>query len=72
VSSDHADPAVTVRPPAGLKTRAQAELAARGRGLRGFVTACLAALVADPEGFLAGLAEHWPAEKPRGRPRRGT
>jgi hypothetical protein len=72
VSSDHADPALTVRPPAEVKARAQAELAARGRGLRGFVTACLAALVAEPDRLLALLDAHWPAEKPRGRPRRGT
>jgi hypothetical protein len=70
VSSNHADPAVTVRPPAEVMTQARAELAARGRGMRGFVTACLAAVVADPDGFLAQLTEHWPPEKPRGRPRR--
>jgi hypothetical protein len=33
-SSNHADPAVTVRPPVGVKSQAQGEGAARGRGLR--------------------------------------
>jgi hypothetical protein len=69
VSSSHADPQLNVRPPADLKAKAHAALVQRRRGLRGFVVACLSALVADPDGFLEGLAAHWPAEKPRGNPR---
>ncbi|MHA4818768.1 hypothetical protein ACXZ65_30975 [Streptomyces aculeolatus] len=38
--------------------------------MRAFVVACLAALVADPDRFLAQLDSHWPEQKPRGRPRR--
>ncbi|MEU6965109.1 hypothetical protein [Streptomyces chrestomyceticus] len=68
MSSQHRDPAMTVRPPAALK--AAAETALGDREMRAFVVACLAALVADPDRFLAQLDEHWPEEKPRGRPRR--
>lgn len=68
----HTDPALTVRPPADLKTQAQQLLADRDREMRGFVVACLAALKADPDGFLGRLADHWPAPKPRGRPHRAT
>jgi hypothetical protein len=70
MSSQHRDPGLTVRPPADLKAAAQDALRARGRETRGFVVACLAALVADPDAFLDQLTEHWPADKPRGRPRR--
>lgn len=40
--------------------------------MQGFLVACLNALVANPDGFLEQLKEHWPAEKPRGRPRKAT
>ncbi|MTD57176.1 hypothetical protein [Amycolatopsis pithecellobii] len=69
MGSQHADPALTVRPPAEVKDRADAVLKERGLPMRGFVVACLAALADDPDAFLAHLAKHWPAEKPRGRPR---
>ncbi|MEU9072382.1 hypothetical protein AB0D60_36535 [Streptomyces sp. NPDC048306] len=40
--------------------------------MQGFLVACLNALVANPDGFLEQLTGHWPAEKPRGRPRKAT
>lgn len=72
MSSNHADPPLTVRPPGELKAAASDELDSRGLHMRSFVVACLAALRADPDGFLRLLTPHWPADKPRGRPRRRT
>jgi hypothetical protein len=72
MGSQHADPALTVRPPAEVKDRADAVLKERGLEMRGFVVACLAALADDPDALLAHLGKHWPAEKPRGRPRRSS
>lgn len=71
-SSRHRDPGLTVRPPAAVKAAAQRELAQRGRETKAFVVACLNALISDPDGFLEHLAEHWPADTPRGRPRKAT
>ncbi|MET8411122.1 hypothetical protein ABZV34_23975 [Streptomyces sp. NPDC005195] len=68
MSSNHRDPGLTVRPPVALKAAAQEQLGQRGRETKAFVVACLNALVADPDGFLETLAEHWPAESRRGRP----
>ncbi|MFM9499874.1 hypothetical protein ACKI1Q_40620 [Streptomyces galilaeus] len=68
----HRDPGLTVRPDATLKQQATQELSDRDREMKAFVVACLSALVADPDGFLEQLNEHWPAEKPRGRPRKAT
>ncbi|ASR40007.1 hypothetical protein BAY61_31955 (plasmid) [Prauserella marina] len=62
--SEHREPALTVRPPADLKRDAQATLAERGLQMRAFVVACLAALINDPERFLATLRPHWPDKKP--------
>ena len=70
MSSQHADQALTVRPPAEVTEQAKAILGDRNLEIRSFVTACLAALAADPDGFLEGLTNHWPPEKPRGRPPR--
>lgn len=67
--SQHADPQLNVRPPAAVTNEAKAILEARGREIRSFVVACLSALNADPDTFLELLDEHWPAAKPRGRPR---
>jgi hypothetical protein len=69
-SSRHADPALTVRPPAQVKADAQTVLRERGLEMRAFVTACLAALAADPDQTLKQLTPHWPEDKPKGRPRR--
>lgn len=68
--SEHREPALTVRPPADLKRDTQVELAGRGLQMRAFVVACLTALKADPEWFLAVLKPHWPDPKPHrgGRP----
>ncbi|WP_211265823.1 hypothetical protein [Actinacidiphila oryziradicis] len=70
MSSQHRDPPLTVRPPADVKTQAQAVLNARNLEVQAFVVACLSALAATPDQFLAGLKPHWPEQKPRGRPRR--
>jgi hypothetical protein len=61
---------MTVRPGEALKQQATQALNSRGREMQGFVVACLNALIADPDGFLEQLNGHWPAEKPRGRPRK--
>ncbi|MGP3990800.1 hypothetical protein [Streptomyces sp. 3N207] len=72
MSSQHRDPALTVRPPADLKEAAQSALSARDIEIRAFVVACLKALVANPDQFLKVLTGHWPEKKPRGRPRRSS
>ncbi len=69
MGSQHADPPLTVRPPADVKQRAQDVLRERDLEMRGFIVACLATLADRPDSFLAELAEHWPPQKPRGRPR---
>ncbi|MEU0947528.1 hypothetical protein ABZ379_33240 [Streptomyces canus] len=68
----HRDPVLNVRPEATLKAQATQALSERDREMQGFVVACLNALVAEPDGFLERLKEHWPAEKPRGRPRKSA
>jgi hypothetical protein len=70
MSSQHAGVSLTVRPDRQVKEGADAALAARGREMQAFVVACLVALAADPDGFLAALAPYWPAPKLLGRPRR--
>jgi hypothetical protein len=69
MASQHADPPLTVRPPADALASAQAVLTEHDLAMRGFISACLNALAADPEGFLHSLDGHWPPEKPRGRPK---
>jgi hypothetical protein len=68
----HRDLGLTVRPDATLKQLATQALSDRDREMKAFVVACLSALIADPDGFLEQLNEHWPAAKPRGRPRKAT
>ena len=70
MGSQHADPALTVRPPAEVKAAAQAILDQRDLELRAFITACLSAIAAEPDRMLTLLAEYWPQAKRRGRPRR--
>jgi hypothetical protein len=71
VSSQHADPAaLTVRPGAEVKAAASRVLDGRNLQMRSFIVACLTALAADPDGFLATLGPHWPTPRPHGRPRR--
>lgn len=60
---------VFVRGPVDEKEPAQQLLRAERRQLKGFVIACLRALLADPKGFLAGLEGHWPEERKPGRPK---
>lgn len=69
-TSHHTDPQLNVRPPAELLEQAKEVLSSRGHEIRAFVVACMRALNADPDAFLALLGEHWPEPKPRGRPRR--
>jgi hypothetical protein len=68
VSSQHADPAMTVRPPADVREKAVNLLARRQREMQAFIVACLGAFNADPDGFLEVVLPHWPAPKPLGRP----
>ncbi|WP_216216881.1 hypothetical protein [Amycolatopsis aidingensis] len=72
--SEHAEPALTVRAPAELKSAAQDVLNDRGLEMRSFIVACLTGLREDPDGLLDVLARHWPAPKPRrgGRPPRSS
>lgn len=70
MSNQHADPALTVRPPAGVKTAAQAVLRAHDRDMRAFITACLTAVATDSDTMFAALAAYWPPPKRLGRPRR--
>jgi hypothetical protein len=69
-SSGHLNPGLTVRPSADALARAQALLGERSLEMGAFITSCLAAVAADPDGFLDRLGEHWPAPKRRGRPPR--
>jgi hypothetical protein len=69
VSSQHADPALTVRPGAQVKDAASRVLSERHLEMQAFIVACLIALAVDPDLFLATVRPHWPPAKPRGRPR---
>jgi hypothetical protein len=71
MNSQHADPALTVRPDVQVKDAASRVLSEHGLQMQAFIVACLTALAEDPEPFLATLRPHWPPVKPRGRPRRG-
>lgn len=70
MSNRHRDRALTFRPAAEIRDPAQTALEQRNREIGAFLTACLAALNADADGFLAQLDEHWPPARPIGRPRR--
>lgn len=65
---DQKGPDVYVRGPVPEKEPAQQVLKSEGRQLKGFVIACLRALLANPERFLAHLDGHWPEPKRAGRP----
>lgn len=70
MGSQHAEPeALTVRPGAEVKAAASRVLSERDLEMRAAIVACLTALAADPDGFVATLAPHWPPPKPRGRAR---
>jgi hypothetical protein len=68
----HANPGLTTRPPEEVQAAAKTALADRGHHMEAFIAACLAALAANPDRFLAALARHWPEPRPRGRPKRAT
>lgn len=70
MATRHRNPPLNVRPDGALKAAAQAELERRDREMTAFVTACLTAVSADPDGFLSVLEPYWPAPTPMGRPRR--
>jgi hypothetical protein len=70
MSNRHKERALTFRPAAEIRDPAQSALDEREREIGAFLTACLAALNHDPDGFLGQLDAHWPPAKPRGRPRR--
>lgn len=72
MSSQHRNPPLTVRPDPDLKAQATTALSDHHREMQAFVVACLRALVSDPDGFLGQLADHWPPESPRGRPRKSA
>lgn len=72
VTSQHRDPALTVRPDPAVRAAGQAALDTRSRGLQAFITACLACLAADPDRMLALLDPYWPPTKKPGRPPRKT
>src|SRR5205807_1493378 len=55
MSSQHAEPAITVRAPKDLSDEAKDVLKARGRTMRAFVVACLTRLTTDSGNFLALL-----------------
>ena len=70
---------MTTSGPHNLKSKAfrpeideytDAQQALDGRKMDDFLRACLRALRADPEVFLASLEAHWPPPRPRGRPRK--
>lgn len=60
------DSALTVRVPAEVLAAGKSAVAERHLQMRGFVSACLSALAADPDTFLHALEGHWPPEKTRG------
>lgn len=72
VNSQHAPGvAVTARTEVQVKDAATRALADRGLEMQAFIVACLIALAADPDRFVATVHPYWPAARPRGRPRRG-
>jgi hypothetical protein len=68
--SKHANRALTTRPPEAIRVAAQEALDQRQRQMEAFIAACLTALAADPDRFLADLTAHWPPPRQIGRPRR--
>jgi hypothetical protein len=72
MNSQHAPgAAVTARTEAQVKDAASKALTDRGLEMQAFIVACLIALAADPDRFVATVRPYWPPVKPRGRPRRG-
>jgi hypothetical protein len=69
VSSQHSGVALGVRLDPQVKAKGSEALDERDLEMTSFIVACLLALAADPDLFLAGLRPYWPRPKPRGRPR---
>lgn len=65
---DEQGPALYVKAPVPEKLAAQEILRVRNRQLKGYVRACLAALIANPDQEIGRLEKHWPEEKHAGRP----
>ncbi|MBA8827757.1 hypothetical protein FHX42_005164 [Saccharopolyspora lacisalsi] len=72
MSSQHRDPAITLRVSREIHDAAAARLDELGRTKSAFVQACMTALVADPDTVLPLLEPHWPEPKRWGRPRRSA
>lgn len=70
MSSQHRDPALTIRPPADVVARAREVLAEHGWELKEWATAALTDLGERPAEVLAELTPHRPPAAPRGRPPR--
>jgi hypothetical protein len=69
--SEHADPAITVRPPIEIQQTAKALLRDHGFQMLEFVVAMLTALTKETDQVLALAQRHRPPAKPRGRPAGG-
>lgn len=69
MSSRHELTTSTYRPERAELDAARASLP-DGRTVDGLLRATLRALAADPDQLLTLLEPHWPADKPRGRPRK--
>jgi hypothetical protein len=67
-SDYHRHPALTVRPPRAVQDAAKQALTERGWTMQDFMTACLAAVGAEPEATLERIAGHRVAPNRRGRP----
>jgi hypothetical protein len=61
-------PDLFVRGPVPERDDVQALLHARKLQVKGFVIACMRALLADPDRFLAQLNQYWPEKRRAGRP----
>ncbi|WP_202910842.1 hypothetical protein [Mycobacteroides abscessus] len=68
MASEHTEKAMTVTVPDRVKANAQNTLNERGRDMRAFIEASLAAVHENPDRVLKILTPHWPPPKPRGRP----
>lgn len=69
MSNEHADPPLTVRPPAVVLDATKTALNERGLDMRGLVVAALSEFADDPDRVVARLARRWPPSKLRGQPR---
>jgi hypothetical protein len=68
----HLGALVFIRPPREVKAAAKGALDERDVEMTAFLTACLIAVANEPDRLLALLQRHWPAPKPKGRPRKAS